>query len=516
MAGREAREALPYAAEVTELLGDAQRTALESTHATVTIEHLLLAFVDSPRAKALLQLDAGGLMALRGQIVSRLMQADGDPTTFGRVPPQDAALTEVLVAAERRARALGLHLVDGTSIVASLLESHSPVASWLRDLGVKVATPPPPPRASRSADALDAPWPQGLPAPAPLPVPPEDEDVQDTPTEEATMPADELEGPASLVDEPATDPDEDEDDFEEWAAPTKVAGGLERDRAKKEDLAEHAHLEGGESFAEHRPSLEPAPWNLEEFDDDVPTVNARPSEAADEEPTRVETESEPSSIRAAPPRSIVQAVDALEAEERADRGGSGRAGFGEESLSIPPPAPVPDIADGRLAENIPRRMRVGQPQRVQVRLGKDGTVDIRKGMRGTVTTHAVVVTQAMSARLVAPDGGFVIELTSPETQWIDDPAGIRRTPAEWSWTLTPTKPGKRLLQLVVGARTVHEGLVAEAALPLQIIEIEVGADHAKTAVQGAQWLAATVFGAVLGVFSEEILEWAQGVLGAAP
>lgn len=66
---------------------------------------------------------------------------------------------------------------------------------------------------------------------------------------------------------------------------------------------------------------------------------------------------------------------------------------------------------------------------------------------------------------------------------------------------------------MVGARTIHEGLVAEAALPLQIIEVEVAAHHARTLGRAVQWLGVTAVGAVLGVFSEEILKWTQGLFG---
>ncbi|MEM6930934.1 MAG: Clp protease N-terminal domain-containing protein, partial [Myxococcota bacterium] len=132
----EPRATMPHAPELAELLAQAQRTALESTHATVTIEHLLLAFVDAEHAKALLQVDAAGLMSLRSQLVSRLMQANDDSTTIGRVPPEDPALSAVLRTAEGRARSLGLHLVDVTSVLAALLEASSPVATWLTDLGV--------------------------------------------------------------------------------------------------------------------------------------------------------------------------------------------------------------------------------------------------------------------------------------------------------------------------------------------------------------------------------------------
>jgi len=557
--GSEPRAALPYTTELEELLASAQRTALESTHGAVTIEHLLLAFVDAPSAKRLLQLEAAPLMTLRGQLVSRLMQATGDPTFFGRVPPPDPALTAVLKAAEVRARSLGERQVDPGSVVASLIETGSPVADWLRDLGVTVPTPtpsappaedaPPPParleRRGSPTPGYDAPPPPPLP-PAPL----EDEDTSDGPTEESVV-SSEAPGDAELAPdaEPVTD-HSDDDDLEEWAAPTKVAGGLERSRRSAEErptapgsatrsrspspsdapetrdgpelppIDPHLELpdmpdpnafpEGGESFAEHRPSLEPAPWSPGEFEDEIPTVNRKQesSEDADLEPTRVE----PSGIRRRPAPSLVD--ETLDFDEESEQPPVRLPGTRE--LSMPPAQPLPDISEGQLVENIPRRMRVDRPETIQVRLGRKGDVQIARGLQGEVQTHELSVTQAMSARLVAPDGGFRIELMSPETQWIDDPSGLRAHPAEWTWTLTPTLPGKKRLQLVVGARTVRDGIIADAALPMQIIEVEVSANHGRTLVQAAQWLLATLVGGVLGVFSEEILKWAQGMVGPVP
>lgn len=98
---------------------------------------------------------------------------------------------------------------------------------------------------------------------------------------------------------------------------------------------------------------------------------------------------------------------------------------------MPPPAaaPVPrasvsrtDQAElGALAENVPRTMRVGVSERVEIRIGRAQAKGLTEGMEGggLAWRHDVVVTKAMSVRLRAPEGGFFIETASPETQWVD-------------------------------------------------------------------------------------------------
>ncbi len=86
-------------------------------------------------------------------------------------------------------------------------------------------------------------------------------------------------------------------------------------------------------------------------------------------------------------------------------------------------------------------------------------------------------------RLRAPDGGFLIETRSPETQWIENVLGITSDEyASWRWTITARERGKRQLQLIVSARTVgSDGLTAETALPDQVIDVKVGINYADSA-----------------------------------
>jgi neural Wiskott-Aldrich syndrome protein len=114
------------------------------------------------------------------------------------------------------------------------------------------------------------------------------------------------------------------------------------------------------------------------------------------------------------------------------------------------------------------------------------------------------VTKAMSVRLRAPEGGFVIENRSPETQWIENVLGFGSDDfASWRWTVTPRTRGKRQLQLIVSARTVGaDGVTAETALPDQLIEVRVATNYGRTAQRWFGWIAAAVIGGLLAKFGE--------------
>lgn len=178
-----------------------------------------------------------------------------------------------------------------------------------------------------------------------------------------------------------------------------------------------------------------------------------------------------------------------------------------------PPQPRPRsgggtvrVAAGQLVENIPRRMRVGVAMVVEARLARAEVKAIAEGLQdgGAVYRHEVTVTKAMSVRLRAPDGGFFIETSSPETQWIENVLGLMADDfASWRWTITPRERGKQRLQLLISARTVGaDGLTAETALPDQVIEVKVGVNYAKTAVRWAGWMTAAVIGGILARFGE--------------
>lgn len=154
-------------------------------------------------------------------------------------------------------------------------------------------------------------------------------------------------------------------------------------------------------------------------------------------------------------------------------------------------------------------MRAWVPVVVQVRIARAEIANLGRGMEGEapVRRHDIVVTKAMSVRLRAPEGGFFIETGSPETQWIENHLGVLSDDfASWRWTVTPQRTGKARLQLIVSARTVGaDGLVAETALPDQVINVSVAVNYGRMARQWGGWIAAAIVGGVLAKFGEQIL-----------
>ena len=160
-------------------------------------------------------------------------------------------------------------------------------------------------------------------------------------------------------------------------------------------------------------------------------------------------------------------------------------------------------------------MTVGVSLVCEARIGRAEVRAIVEGLQGggAVVRHEVMVTKAMSVRLRSPDGGFFIEGSSPETQWIENVLGL---PAEdfarWRWTITPKEKGRKRLQLIVSARTVgSDGLAAETAMPDQVIEVRVRTNVARNAKRFLGWAVAAAAGGVLARFGETIFTAGQGL-----
>lgn len=180
----------------------------------------------------------------------------------------------------------------------------------------------------------------------------------------------------------------------------------------------------------------------------------------------------------------------------------------------PGPQPMPDgprrpihssVTIGQLVENVPRVMRVAVPAMVEVRIARAEVKAVADGMQGggMPRRHEINVTKAMSVRLRAPDGGFTIEPASPETQWIDGVLGpMTDDYASWRWSVTPQVRGYRRLQVVVGARTVSDGLSAETALPDQIVEVRVKTNYGRAMKRFGGWAVAAVAGGLLAHFGQ--------------
>jgi len=160
---------------------------------------------------------------------------------------------------------------------------------------------------------------------------------------------------------------------------------------------------------------------------------------------------------------------------------------------------------GQLVENIPRTMRVAVPVVAEVRIARSDVKNLAEGMQGggAVQAHEVKITKVMSVSLRAPDGGFFIESASPETQFIDGTHSLTADDfASWRWHVTPREKGKKRLQLVISARTIADGLVAETALPDQVITVRVRTNYGKSFARGTGWVVAALIGGFIAKFGE--------------
>jgi len=160
-------------------------------------------------------------------------------------------------------------------------------------------------------------------------------------------------------------------------------------------------------------------------------------------------------------------------------------------------------------------MRQGTRETVEVRIGREGTEALVNGVqgRGATQVHSVAVTRAMSLYLRAPDGGFMIEPLTPETQWVFDRPSFLDSEefGRWEWVVLPMERGSRKLQLVAAARSVDEnGMIGDVALPEQVIEVQVRINWARSLRKAALWAGLAIAGGVLAEVGSRFL---PGLLG---
>jgi len=161
-------------------------------------------------------------------------------------------------------------------------------------------------------------------------------------------------------------------------------------------------------------------------------------------------------------------------------------------------------------------MRVGAAAPAQVRISRDKIDGLMQLLMGGRAQHRpdAVVARALSVRLRAPEGGFWIESASPETQWIELAPGAQQDEhISWRWSVTPQRPGRRRLQLLVTARMVgHDGIAAETAPPDRVIEVAVRGNRLRGVMRWIALLAVLGLGAALGRFGQDLWEAGPALL----
>lgn len=519
--------------------------AQQRSHRYVTLEHLLLALLDDPDAQAMLEalrVDRSSMKSRAADTVNRNLATLYTPGQFDL--RASYKVERVLQTASDDARRLNCTEVDAAFVLAALArEMDSPAADIIKATGLSFTNAVTwlyGHRGSSRAVAKPAPAPVA-PTPAPVSNGREVFGLEDDVGEFG----DELE----ILD------DADEPPPSRTMPPAAPASRAEAHEAKRRVGAPAVPANG----AGKAPPILAAPAAR---DDTSPQVQKRSAPIVAPAPRRADAALGPavrSAEEAAPPPAPklepkIPSASRLD-EMRVRPAGSSSApvqvpvatqpqaksGKAAHKGKRPPgalaPAPAPAKAAGQLApapnnpkqvrrqrrqqwleaqagrllENIPRRMRVAVPELVEVRISREETDAISRGFegRGEVVRHDILVSQAMSVMLRAPDGGFAVETLSPETQWTSDGTDHRSsdTYGRWRWAVTPKTTGKHRLQLIVAARTVDEnGMTGDTALPDQMISVSVRTNIALTIKRALAWLVVMAAGGVVTEIAVNVMK----------
>jgi hypothetical protein len=115
---------------------------------------------------------------------------------------------------------------------------------------------------------------------------------------------------------------------------------------------------------------------------------------------------------------------------------------------------------------------------IEVRIDRPPHVATGGPPRSYALRPEAVVARAIAVRLRPLAGRFIVDATSPETQWDQSGAAsagrLTTEAAVWRFTVTPLVTGRGVLQLAVSARTLGaDGVLAETQLPEQGYEVRV-------------------------------------------
>jgi hypothetical protein len=156
---------------------------------------------------------------------------------------------------------------------------------------------------------------------------------------------------------------------------------------------------------------------------------------------------------------------------------------------------------GLLIEAVPRRMRVGTAASSEVRIARDKIDGLLLALRnrdGQASGEAPLV-RTLSVRLKGTKGGFWIEPTTPETQWVEGQrARVENDHIVWRWTVVPRRRGRSRLTVMVTVNTAgRDGVVATTSPPDRVIDVSVGLNQSRRVARVAGWILAAVVGAAL-------------------
>ena len=495
------------------------------SHSEVTLEHMLLALAEDPDAGLVLAASNVDLSRLVTDVSGYLSRLE-DPGATGSdaEPAVSSALLRILEAAAAAAKGGQRREINGAIVLAAIVgDGKSPAAHILRSQGLtfedairaiqRGAGAPPTVRSDSGGTNTD-----NIPASARIGATPQEQAPPqvEPPVSYEPKPAEEAgaaieEAPPSFA-QPEVQSEKDEDSVVAAASPdaAEVSEPLLE--------AEPPHMPSSAPFpppvpipsAPPEPAAQPS-WTPPPAPMGAPRAQPDPTGPAPAQPA-VAPSSAPAVERPGPPplapwpeaRGPREAAPRRLASVVPNKDNAASTATGQQSRT----STRTEI--GQLVENIPRNMRVAVPVLVEVRIARRDVEALAEGLQGggAAYRHKVILTNAMSVRLRAPDGGFFIENASPETQWIEKTLLLSSDEfASWRWNVTPREKGKKRLQLIISARTVSgDGLAAETALPDQVITVRVRTNFAKSVSRWAGWAVAALVGGLLARFGEGAYE----------
>jgi hypothetical protein len=476
---------IPQSAYLATTMGRAFSLASKRGSALVLLDHVLFALLDDPDALALMEGCNADIASIRAEITDIIRRRTPDTAMPDSIKPRPSdQLRKLMFTSARAARETGRMEIDGAILLAALAgQTDTNVGVLLSRHGLKLGNaiawlgedPKKPARARRQVPE---------PAPAPIapprrqPTPPR---AEPPPRRQPAPPR--TEPPPRPAQRPApADRGEAGPSLEEMLASIRdVMESEDDDIVPARDEAQR------ESARARRSPAGPAP------------AAPRPEERRirTERPSRDDSVSGRAAGQAAPAER--EAAKRLQARRSAPDIAQAPESYSDTQTVE---ADEKIVKFGKLVERIPRSMREGRAETIEVRIAREATDALLNGLegRGSPRSHKIAVTRAMSLYLRAPDGGFMIEPLAPETQWIfDRPSFLDSEPfGRWRWRVMPTQRGRRRLQLVAAARSVDEnGMIGDTALPEQVIEVRVRINWGRWLGKAVLWTVLAVIGGVL-------------------
>lgn len=187
------------------------------------------------------------------------------------------------------------------------------------------------------------------------------------------------------------------------------------------------------------------------------------------------------------------------------------------SVTFTSPPPVLEalkVHAGRLVENIPRQMRVGCLQHVEVRVGDQLNPTMIFGLKGQgdVHVHDLPVVETMSVELFSPTRAFAIERCSEPAQLVQKNVLINtvfenagQPFARWQWNVMPLRAGNHGLTLRISARVADSRghPTSHTLVPDRDITIHVKVNGRWWARKVTLWLAGGLAAALIGAVIQD-------------